>query len=514
MSLFSQPRDVRRLRRGLIAAAATALLCAAPAQAAERPSLRIVAPQQVAAGQPVTVKLVLSGAGRIAGWEARLRFDTAAAEFAGVARTQLGTGRLAWRLGPVETGDGIAVGGFTRKADPQAVTTLVRVRLLPRVSGRLVVNVGDVRLVDRAGHRIALRYAARTVKVQVGSGGALRKLPIAVHLEPADRPPLRVRSGDLDGDGLVLTNDLTDASRAWDATRETGACAAAADVTGDGCVDVSDMVRVAGAVRPRPFALIPAADGLFTVDSTADTADATPGDGICRTATGVCTLRAAMTEANQHAGPDTIAFNLPGSGVQTIQISSQLPTMSDLTGPTTIDGYTQPGSSPNTSATADNAVLRVQVRGTGATLAYYMFFITSPDNVVRGLAIFNGRGMAITSANARNNRIVGNFIGTDAAGTFAFATLLRNCTSIELARGASQNRIGTPAPADRNVISGSAFTGIYFTDVGTNGNLVQNNIIGLTPSGNTRLRNQRMGVDINLGAAQNLIGGAGQASAT
>ena len=110
--------------------------------------------------------------------------------------------------------------------------------------------------------------------------------------------------------------------------------------------------------------------------------------------------------------------------------------------------------------------------------------------------------MAITGANARNNRIVGNFLGTDATGTFAFAEQTRNCATIEIARSASQNRIGDTTPADRNVISGSAFTAVYFTDNGTNGNVVQNNIIGLTPSGATRLRNQRMGVDINLGASQ------------
>ena len=134
--------------------------------------------------------------------------------------------------------------------------------------------------------------------------------------------------------------------------------------------------------------------------------------------------------------------------------------------------------------------LNVQVRGTGATLAFYMFFITSPDNVMRGLAIFNGRAMVINGANARNNRIVGNFIGTDATGTFAFAAQLaqlrRRSSSIAAPRRTTS---ATPALADRNVISGIAFTGVYFTDNGTNGNFVQNNIIGLNPAGTTRLRN-------------------------
>ena len=44
----------------------------------------------------------------------------------------------------------------------------------------------------------------------------------------------------------------------------------------------------------------------FTVDITADAVDAVPGDGICATAAGACSLRAAVQEANALAGPDTI----------------------------------------------------------------------------------------------------------------------------------------------------------------------------------------------------------------
>ena len=178
-----------------------------------------------------------------------------------------------------------------------------------------------------------------------------------------------------------------------------------------------------------------------------------------------------------------MSFNIPGGGVQTINITSQLPALSDMTGGTTIDGYTQPGASPNTSPTADNASIMVQIRGTGATLAFYGLFITSPNNVVRGLAMFNIRAMVIPgAARPRTTASSGNFIGTDATGTFAFTTLVRDCSGIELDRGANQNQVGTSDVADRNVISGSAFTGVYFTDVGTNANRIQGNIIGLNPA--------------------------------
>jgi CSLREA domain-containing protein len=44
----------------------------------------------------------------------------------------------------------------------------------------------------------------------------------------------------------------------------------------------------------------------FTVDSTVDAVDGSPGDGLCATAAGSCTLRAALQEANAVVGPDTV----------------------------------------------------------------------------------------------------------------------------------------------------------------------------------------------------------------
>jgi len=46
----------------------------------------------------------------------------------------------------------------------------------------------------------------------------------------------------------------------------------------------------------------------YTVNSTADAVDATPGNGTCATAAGTCTLRAAVQEANAHAGADVISL--------------------------------------------------------------------------------------------------------------------------------------------------------------------------------------------------------------
>ena len=81
---------------------------------------------------------------------------------------------------------------------------------------------------------------------------------------------------------------------------------------------------------------------LYTVNSTDDSPnsshDAAPGNGVCEIATGngVCTLRAAIEEANAHAGTDGIRFSIsttdPGynaqTGTWTIKIRLALPDIS------------------------------------------------------------------------------------------------------------------------------------------------------------------------------------------
>jgi CSLREA domain-containing protein len=64
---------------------------------------------------------------------------------------------------------------------------------------------------------------------------------------------------------------------------------------------------------------LPAVAATFTVNSTADAVDANLADGVCETATaGVCTLRAAIQQANASAGTDTIV--LP-AGTYTLTIA-------------------------------------------------------------------------------------------------------------------------------------------------------------------------------------------------
>ena len=70
--------------------------------------------------------------------------------------------------------------------------------------------------------------------------------------------------------------------------------------------------RVPAAFAAALFVMVaialPAAAATITVDSTDDAVDIAPGDGLCKTAANVCTLRAAIMEANAAPSADTIVL--------------------------------------------------------------------------------------------------------------------------------------------------------------------------------------------------------------
>ena len=97
-------------------------------------------------------------------------------------------------------------------------------------------------------------------------------------------------------------------------------------------------------------------------------------------------LRWAINSANADIGlgVDTIAFDIPGPGVHTIAVGSPLPAVGR---PVAIDGYTQPGSSPNNLAVGDDAVLKIELDGSAAGADATGLTLQASDSVVRGLVI-------------------------------------------------------------------------------------------------------------------------------
>lgn len=118
-------------------------------------------------------------------------------------------------------------------------------------------------------------------------------------------------------------------------------------------------------------------------------------------------------------------------------------------------------------------------------------------NVLSGNT-FNG--VVVENGPATNNSIVGNFIGTDEAGT---AALPNSLNGVQIATGASGNLVGGTTAGAGNLISGNTQNGVHLT---TAGNSVAGNTIGLNAGGTAKLANGQNGVFIN-NAADNIVGG-------
>ena len=497
--------------------------------------LVVSAPTSVAVGQTLTVLLKAIGVRNLAGYEGVLRFDSAAAEFDSLSQRAIalaGSGRDVQPLGPVVIPSGVAFGLYscsiagcgagstTSAAHPGVSGTVVlaKLTLLPTRAGNLSIALGSMRFVDAAGKLITISLPG-AISVKVGAGTQHFAAPAAPALRAGAAHA--VTTADISGDGFVGPADLNSAAIAWGRARESGrSCGLVndpADLNHDGCLDVQDVQLIAARVAPRPAsaALAPAVALTFTVNSTSDVGDKNPGDGICATSANVCSLRAAITEANLHAGPDNINFNIPGGGVQTISIATALPTITDITGGVTIDGYTQPGASPNTDPLISNAQIKVQI--TSANPNTDGIFVSSSNNLIRGLSMYNlHRSIVFQTVNAKNNAVTGSFIGTNAAGTFVAPNWISGGNGIIVTQAASYTTVGGTNPADRDVLSGNQANGFSTYNEQTDHNVVQGNLIGLGPNGQDILSCSGVcygqlshGVDINTGSSYNIIGGTG-----
>ncbi len=204
----------------------------------------------------------------------------------------------------------------------------------------------------------------------------------------------------------------------------------------------------------------------YTVTTTADS--------------GAGSLRQAIIDANANPGADTIAFNIVGSGVQTIALADELP---EITSPVTIDGYTQPGSSPNTQPVGQglNTTLRIEIDGTGTFFG--CFFVSAGDTTIRGLVINNcAVGITLSSGAFSSNKVEGCFIGTDAAGTTRIDQDFSDQVEVV---NQSNATIGGSAPAARNLF-GACQAGVRLTGA-PSGHVIEGNLFGLTAAGDALL---------------------------
>ncbi len=281
--------------------------------------------------------------------------------------------------------------------------------------------------------------------------------------------------------------------------------------------------------------------GVFTVTNTNDS-----GNG---------SLRQAINGVNFSAGLDTIRFRIPGMGPHIIQPTSVLP---DIQESLFIDGYSQPGAIPNSNPFGQglNSVLMIELDGTNAgngldgvrlredssiiqgliirNFSRAGIVIQSEGNVISGNIVFSngGDGIQIAASNnsigdttaaarnlisghggrgifisqdANNNRIQGNYLGTNVAGTNTLANQLGGIVIFN----AAENQIGGMNRGAGNVMSGSVQADgvlIASDDGSAEGNKVLGNRIGTDVAGTKGLENGRHGVWVR-DAPNNTIGG-------
>ena len=285
-----------------------------------------------------------------------------------------------------------------------------------------------------------------------------------------------------------------------------------------------------------------ATDGTFTVNSTGDASDATPGNGICDTGgtnsqgATECTLRAAIEEANALAGADTIEFNMPATeaghsgGVWTITPAT---VWDDVTEGVTIDARTQPGygGSPivvlnGPSVGAGNNAFRMPAGADDVTIAGFSIVafpdngiisganrltvvdnyigvmpdgVTADGNATEGVIIWDGTDSVIAdnligghtnaalAVNGPSTGIVitGNTIGTDLSGTLD----LGNGQGL-WADSTGTIRFGGVGVGDGNVVANSTWSGV---DLSTSANQV-------TVLGNEIRDNGALSIDLSGGS--------------
>jgi titin len=211
---------------------------------------------------------------------------------------------------------------------------------------------------------------------------------------------------------------------------------------------------------------------------------------------GAGSLRQAILDSNSTADINGITFNIPGSGVQTIDLLSALPA---LTQPVTIDGTTQPGYG------GQQTLIQIDGSQAGPGVVGLDVESSASGSSFHGLSItdFSGGGMLVNGASYVS--IVNNDIGLvqNSMGVYAHGN---GIFGVAFETGASHDSLAS------DVISGQAGNGVVFAGSGTSNSLLEDCEIGTDPSGmtgvdsaNNSLANTWSGVAIADSASDNSV---------
>ncbi|GEM_PF-887528 len=263
---------------------------------------------------------------------------------------------------------------------------------------------------------------------------------------------------------------------------------------------------------------------------------------------GDCTLREAINAANEGEGPTTILFDIPDSdpgfadGQWIIRPETALPeltadgltigaciepilvVMDGTLMPSCMNGFVLNGSQQKLlglilSNWPANGVLITGANAYGNTVACNQIVDNvgdgvrieagAHDNTVGGslgrnlISGNSGDGVGIMGTGTNDNEVIGNYIGTDEAGTAAWAN---SGHGVHILGGARYNGIGGESGEDGNVIAGNGHSGVMIEGSDTWSNEVGANLIGVALGGSSPLGNGHHGVGIYGGAMDNRVG--------
>ena len=228
---------------------------------------------------------------------------------------------------------------------------------------------------------------------------------------------------------------------------------------------------------------------------------------------GVDSLREAIHLANLGGIPALIQFQIgstcgPGGGPQVITLSSAL---ENITVPMVIQGYTQPGSHPNTLATGFDAQICIMLSGNGSLSTALRVPSGKPAARldVSGVVFTWFSGYAVVLSDGKGHYIHGNSFGVDAPGT---GSVFPNGGNLILNANALATSVGGATPAERNLLGSAGFFGNGLNLASADSySVVRNNYIGSDANGTGARANTANGILVyasqyNL-IADNLISG-------
>ncbi len=105
-----------------------------------------------------------------------------------------------------------------------------------------------------------------------------------------------------------------------------------------------------------------------------------------------------------------------------------------------------------------------------------MTVFNASNNAVANNTILGnqGNGVAIGGSSATGNQVLGNYIGTDAAGAMVLGN---NSNGVAIAGGSFNNTIGGTAAGAANTITNNGGDGVFISDAGTISNAIRANAI-------------------------------------